>query len=338
MSRPYHLLPMKRMGVDLCTALAVLLASIGGCAQPPGCPDGLGRAATTQAPAAGPVYVGTGDPYSGGPLAVRQLNIPSCEQGSIVPLLILAPDAPGNYPVVVFQHGFVTRNQAYRELLSHLASHGFAVVAPQMYEPGLAALLGKPTAAEEAQRAAQVLDWLPAGLAATLGYAPAASRLGLAGHSRGAKVAWLVLAQDPSRAQAVAGVDPVDGRGGPRGNQARVVEGPFEFNLPALVIGTGLGGSCAPAGENHEQFYAASRPPAWHVVIPGAGHADMLDEASATAARAVCAGGPDRAAARRVTAGLLVAFFRGSLQGDARAYAHLTDDAGAPTTIEVESK
>ncbi len=189
-----------------------------------------------------------------------------------------------------------------------------------------------------AQTAAQVLNWLPTGLTATLGYTPATTRLGLAGHSRGGKVAWLVLVADPSRAQAIAGVDPVDGMGGPFGNQARVVQGPFTFTLPALVIGTGLGGSCAPAGDNHEQFYAASRSPACHVVIPEAGHADMLDEATAMTASSVCPGGPDRAAVRRTTAGLLVAFFRGSLQGDASAYACLTDVAVAPLTIEVESK
>jgi chlorophyllase len=130
----------------------------------------------------------------------------------------------------------------------------------------------------------------------------------------------------------------VDGTGGPLGHQARVVQGSFAFSLPTLVIGTGLGGNCAPAGDNHEQFYAASAPPAWHIVVPNAGHADMLDEATALAASSLCPGGPDRAGMRRLTAGLLVAFFRGSLQGDAAAFAYLTDRAGAPLPIESEVK
>jgi chlorophyllase len=329
---------IHRMRFGFCAPLAAFLVAISGCVQPPGCPQAPGRAATTLATTSDPVYVGKGDPYSNGLLAIRRLSTAACEQGNIVPLLILSPDAPGNYPVVVFQHGFITRNEAYSEILSHLASHGFVVVAPQMYEPGLAALLGQPTAADEALTAAQVLSWLTAGLPATLAYSPETSRLGLAGHSRGGKVAWLMLVANPSRVQAVAGVDPVDGTGGPFGNQARVVQGPFSFSLPTLVIGTGLGGNCAPAGDNHEQFYAASRSPAWHVVIPDAGHADMLDEATAISASGVCPGGPDRAAVRRLTAGLLVAFFRGSLQGDASAYTYLTDVADAPMTIEVESK
>lgn len=329
---------MSRVRIDIFAALAALFVSIGGCMPRSGCAEGPGRATTMPAPTAEPLYVGSNDPYSGGGLAIRRGTIPAREQGNNVPLLILAPDTPGSYPVVVFQHGFVIRNEAYTELLSHLASHGFVVVAPQMYEPGLAALLGHPKAAEEALAAAQVLSWVSAGLAATLGYSPAISHLGLAGHSRGGKVAWLVLVADPSRIRAVAGIDPVDGRGGPYGNQARVVQGPFAFSLPALVIGAGLGGACAPAGDNHERFYAASRPPAWHVLIPDAGHADMLDEATAITASRVCPGGPNRAAVRRLIAGLLVAFFRASLQGDPGAYSYLTDVAAAPLEIVVDSK
>jgi len=43
-------------------------------------------------------------------------------------------------------------------------------------------------------------------------------------------------------------------------------------------------------------------------------------------------------AVRRVTAGLLVAFFRASLQNDPAAYAYLEDTARAPLAMEVESK
>lgn len=316
----------------------MLLATAGGCVRLLTCPDpaGPGPAALPTTP--GAPYVGTSDPFADGPLTVRTSSVPACAEGNPLPLLIFAPETPGNYPVVVFQHGFITRNEAYGEILRHLAGHGFVVAAPQMYEPGLGALFGQPTAADEAVAAAELLDWLPAGLPAVLGYTPAGNQLGLAGHSRGGKVAWLVLESNPARAQAVAGIDPVDGRGGPLGTQARVVQGPFAFAGATLVIGTGLGGDCAPAGDNHEQFYAASRSPAWHVIVPNQGHADMLDEPTAVAAAGVCPSGPDRAGMRRLTAGLLVAFFRGSLQKDATAYAALTDAAGAPLPIVVETK
>lgn len=329
---------MRRTRPTCSVLIALLLADTTGCLQPAGCPDPQGPAATAPPAASGGLYVGQGDPYASGPLAVRTVSVARCEHDAPVPLLIFAPESPGRYPLVVFQHGFITRNVAYSEILRHLAGHGFVVLAPQMYEPSLAALLGHPTAAEEALTAGQVLDWLRVGLIEVLGYAPDTERLGLAGHSRGGKVAWLVLVANPPRTAAVAGIDPVDGTGGPLGNQARVVQGRFGFSLPTLVIGTGLGGGCAPVGDNHEQFYAASASPAWHIVVPGQGHADVLDEPTAAAAAGLCPGGADRAGMRRLTGGLLVSFFRASLQGDATAYSYLAESAAAPLPIEVESK
>ncbi|MBN1345871.1 MAG: dienelactone hydrolase family protein [Phycisphaerae bacterium] len=286
------------------------------------------------------LYVGHGDPYELGPLAVRRIEVARCEQAAPLPLLIHTPEQAGSYAVVVFQHGFLARNYAYSGILRHVASHGFVVVAPQMYDPGLVALFGNPSADEEAAWAADVLDWLPGHLDVVAGVTTRVDVLGLAGHSRGGKVAWLVLSNDPSRARAVAGVDPVDGTGGPLGGQARVVQGPFGFDFPSLVIGTGLGGACAPEGDNHVQFYEASASPAWHVVAVDAGHGDMLDENSVDSRLlgAVCQVGPDRPGMLELTAGLLVAFFRGALLGDEASFGYLTDTEAAPIAVDVESK
>lgn len=333
--RPRDLKLMKPIRVAI---VASLLAATAGCLEPAACPDARSPATPHPPEGSGEVHVGRGDPYLPCPLAVRKLTIARCEHGTPVEFLILAPEISGGYPVVVFQHGFMARNESYSEVLRQLASHGFVIVTPQMYEPGLAALLGHPTAAEEASAVAQLLDWLPGGLPVVLDYAPALDRVGLAGHSRGGKVAWRVLVADASRAMAIAGVDPVDGTGGPLGTQARVVQGPFDFSLPTLIIGTGLGGSCAPAGDNHEQFYMASVPPAWHIVVPGQGHGDMLDEEAAAAAAGLCPSGPDRMGMRRLTAGLMAAFFRASLQGDAAAYTYLTEISSAPLPIQIETK
>jgi len=317
------------------TALAALGA---GCAVNSPCVESGSAPSPAEAAPALALYRSGGDVYSPGMLSVRTVEVRRCADGAPTDLLIHAPEQNGGYPVVVFQHGFMSRNSAYDEILRHLAGHGFVVVAPQMYEPGLGALFGHPTAAEEAVLAAEVLDWLPGHLSAFTGVEARTDLLGLAGHSRGGKVAWLVLAADPARAQAIAGIDPVDGTGGPLGNQQRVVQGPFPFSLPSLVFGTGLGGTCAPAGDNHVQFYAASPSPAWHIVAPDAGHGDMLDEDQAVLAANVCDSGPDRAGVRRLTAGLLVAFFRGVLQGDPTAYDQLTDTSSPPVAIEVETK
>ncbi len=284
-------------------------------------------------------YVGAGNPFDAGSLTVRTLQVARCEGGSPLDMAVHAPEQPGSYAVVVFQHAFLACNSAYSDTLRHLAGHGFVVVAPQMYDPGVGPLLGHPTAAEEAEWAATVLDWLPGNLDSIAGVHACMDRLGLAGHSRGGKVAWLVLSADPSRAKAVAGVDPVDGTGGPLGGQDRVIQGPFGFPFPSLIVGTGLGGACAPEGDNHVQFYEASAPPAWHVVAPNAGHADMLDSdaLNVVAATGVCAVGTDPAGMRRLTGGLLVAFFRGCLQGDSNALGYLTDTSVMPIQVVVET-
>ncbi len=323
--------------IPLFATLVIAVTLLSGCAQPLPCPSAA-PSPTSASPADGAVFVGRGDPYAPGPLAVRRLTLERCEGGLPAPLLIFAPETAGTYPVVVFHHGFITRNTAYSEVLRHLAGHGFVVVAPQMYEPGLPALLGRPTAAEEAAAARELLAWLDGHLAAAVGVDADTGRLGLAGHSRGGKVAWLVLTGDPARAAALALVDPVDGTGGPLANQSRAVQGPAAFDVPTLVLGSGLGGSCAPEGDNHEVFFAAAPSPAWHVVVADAGHADMLDEEVAASAAAICATGPDRAGMRRLTAGLLTALFRGTLQGDARALEYLGPDAQFPRLVSVETR
>ena len=323
------------LSIRLVLFLTPLLIA-GGCTIPGPCPETHNTDATPIA--FDKVYVDAADPFLLGSLSARTLSIARCEYDAPVPMLIFAPENPGAYPVIVFQHGFMARNQAYSDILIRAATHGFIVVAPQMYEPGLAALFGSPTAAEETDLAMDLLGWLPAGLPAALSYTPALDRLGLAGHSRGGKVIWQILTAAPSRVRAAAGIEPVDGTGGPLGNQQRVVQGTFPFSLPALIIGTGLGGSCAPAGDNHEQFYAASRSPAWHIVVPNQGHGDMLDEDTAVAAAKFCAGGDNREGMRILTAGLMVAFFRASLQGDESAYAYLSNAAVGPIPFNVVSK
>jgi predicted dienelactone hydrolase len=38
----------------------------------------------------------------------------------------------GKFPVVQFQHGFLIMNTCYSQIISHIASYGFIVVAPQV--------------------------------------------------------------------------------------------------------------------------------------------------------------------------------------------------------------
>lgn len=47
------------------------------------------------------------------------------------PLLIASPSEAGEFPVLIFLHGYLLLNSFYSQLILHVASHGFIVIAPQ---------------------------------------------------------------------------------------------------------------------------------------------------------------------------------------------------------------
>ena len=49
-------------------------------------------------------------------------------------LLIFTPSEQGTYPVILFFHGFYLSNYFYSDLLQHISSHGFIIVAPQVLD------------------------------------------------------------------------------------------------------------------------------------------------------------------------------------------------------------
>lgn len=293
------------------------------------------------------LFVSRTDPYLAGSLDVRTIDVTAGQAGAPVSMQIHTPTEPGAYAVIVFQHGFLLANSFYSQILRHLASHGFVVVAPQMYDPACMPF-GTPSTTLETYLAAQVLNWLPKNLSRQTGVTARADLLGLAGHSRGGKVAWRLLKQSDTRILAIAGIDPVDGNGGLLGSETRVIDGPFEFSRPSLVIGTDFGSvvpgpfafACAPKGDNHEQFYTASSGPAWHIVALEHGHLDMLDEHPPGCGWAcgACLRGRNKAGMRQLTGGLLAAFFRASLLGDTGLYGHMVNTRAVPIPIKVARK
>lgn len=277
----------------------------------------------------------TGDPYIPGSFPITSIDLDRCEQNAPLKLRIVAPTTPGTYSVIVLQHAFQITNHAYDQIASHMASHGFVVILPRMYDAGIGPLIGMPTAAIETERAAVVIDWIPSQVDRLPNVELNNARIGLAGHSRGGKVAFGVANGGASRIAALAGIDPVDGTGGPGGNQPRVVNGPFNFNIPTLILGAGLGGACAPDGDNYVQFFDACPSPSILVIAGDYGHGDMLDEETAALAASVCQSNTDREPMRRLTAGLLVAFFRAHLQNDSQTPDEI-DAIEPPITIAIE--
>lgn len=291
----------------------------------------------------GMLYQGSAPVYAVGPLQVSVTQV----QGAPAPVTLYAPSAAGQYPVVIFQHGFLMATSHYSDMLKHIASHGFIVVAPQMYPAG-GLPFGKPSTDQETALAKQVLAWVKTSLAGQLrGLTPRTDLLGMLGHSRGGKVIWKLLVGG-ERVQAVAGLDPVDGTGGPLGGEMRVVSGAFSFSIPTLIIGTGLGPmtsgpfqpACAPAGDNHEQFYGAAKSPAYHIVMTEHGHLDMLNDQPTPCGLECtsCPAGPMRAPMRAASAGLVVALMRAQLQGVPGALMTLSQTAGAPVAMTAAQK
>jgi len=75
---------------------------------------------------------GCTSPYDEGPYTVENLPLGVPITKSVRFLWITVPMAEGKFPVVQFQHGFDVRNACYSRIISHVASYGFIVIAPQV--------------------------------------------------------------------------------------------------------------------------------------------------------------------------------------------------------------
>jgi chlorophyllase len=283
------------------------------------------------------LYVSTGNFYQQGELDVQVVTIP--DTTAPVELDIYTPTAPASYPVIIFQHGFTGSIKGYETISTHLASHGFVVVLPQMYPPG--DFGGAPTPEEEASLGVQLISWVEAHINNHISVTADTDLLGLAGHSRGGQTAYRMALEVPEKVEALAGVDPVDGLD--LFGQTQIISDPLTFDIPTYILGTGLGpvpvgesgpvASCAPAEVGPNHFYCGSPNPTWLVTATTHGHADMIDEEDFSE---FCPGGPDRDGMRALTGGTLAAFFSGILQENTSALSALSDPGSAPVPVTME--
>ncbi|KAF5752326.1 chlorophyllase-2 chloroplastic [Tripterygium wilfordii] len=267
------------------------------------------------------------------------------------PLLIAMPTEAGEYPVLIFLHGYLLYNSFYSQLIQHVASHGFIVIAPQLY-----AVAG-PDTTDEIKSTAAITNWLSEGLIELLPshVKPNLSKLGLAGHSRGGKTAFALILQKIETAlklkfSALIGVDPVDGMD--KGKQTpppvlTYIPHSFDLKMPVMVIGSGLGEvkknplfpACAPRGVNHEDFFKECRKPACYFVVKDYGHLDMLDDETegirGKTTYCLCKNGKAREPMRRFVGGIVVAFMKAYLQGDDSDFVAIRDGhGGAPVELQ----
>ncbi len=287
-------------------------------------------------------YVSPGNFYEQGELSISVINI--ADTIAPVELDIYTPSDSDTYPVIIFQHGFGSSIKGYEAISTHLASHGFVVVLPQMYPPG--DFGSAPTPEEEATLGVQIISWIEDNINSHIPVAADTSLLGLAGHSRGGQVAYRMALQVAEKVKALAGVDPVDGL--EMFGQTLAVTGPLTFDIPTYILGTGLGPivvdgflACAPEEIGPSHFYAANPPPSWLVTATTHGHADMIDEEDYTEFCPACVSEPPhecRDGMRSLTGGTIAAFFSGTLQENFNALAVLIDAGSTPVPAEMEMK
>lgn len=74
-----------------------------------------------------------GNVFEAGNLSVKTIKVKKSDAcRSPAELLVMAPEAQGSYPVVLFCHGYCTQTSWYSQLLRHISSHGYILVAPQV--------------------------------------------------------------------------------------------------------------------------------------------------------------------------------------------------------------
>ena len=211
----------------------------------------------------------------------------------------ITASAAGPFPVVLFSHGYAAYPTLYAFLLTHLASWGFVVVAPDHVERGLLAAVTQCTkVADDAKVLLAARD-----LAVTKSNDPTSvlsgtidpSKVAVVGHSAGASAA-VRTALDPSVATFVAldgggiggsgaGTTPTtDANGcvqqtttstGDGSTTTTAIDSGALPDKPGMLI-TGGNDQVIPLSRL-QPFYDAMNAPKRLVVIEGAGHNSVTD-------------------------------------------------------------
>jgi predicted dienelactone hydrolase len=187
------------------------------------------------------------------------------------------PAADGPYPVVLFSHGYAGFPEQSADLVTHLASWGFVVIAPDHVERSLSGLLGTAAQGVEPSEDPAVLT---ASLDAAIADAESADsqlnglldldKVAVAGHSAGASAAYLTASSE-DRVKAFIAYSVGTGRPDEDGN---VPERPVP-DVPGMVMVGSADGIIEPASSI--EVYDGMEPPKYLVEIADAGHLVFSD-------------------------------------------------------------
>ncbi|KAH6758135.1 hypothetical protein C2S52_022983 [Perilla frutescens var. hirtella] len=288
--------------------------------------------------------------YETGQFTVKASKDKKVKSSLPVDVFIVTPTAKGTYPVLLFCPGWKMKNDWYSDMFRHIASHGYILVAPQLYGFFL-----EISISEEIERGIAVTEWVSTELSTALEennynnvYPDVEDNLVVSGHSRGGKTAF-ALALGETGDQTLIGIDPVGGlspsiRSAPRILQ--YIPRCFNMSIPVAVVGAGYSDQpkgvvppCAPDGVNHSEFFNESKPPVCYFLATEYGHFDMMDDnvllldIVRTFIAKSCEG--SREPMRRAVGGAVVAFLRAYLGGHEKDLDAIVDDpAVAPITLD----
>lgn len=187
------------------------------------------------------------------------------------------PAEGGPFPVVVFSHGFAGFPEQSADLVTHLASWGFVVVAPDHVERSLSGLLGTAAQGVPKREDPEVLsDALDVALAqgedptSPLDGLLDADQVAVTGHSAGAGAAYLMASSDP---RIKGFISYSVGTGQPDAD-GKVAERPVP-KVPGMVM-LGTADGIIPADDSRA-VYEGMATPKHKVEIADAGHLVFSD-------------------------------------------------------------
>jgi dienelactone hydrolase len=282
-----------------------------------------------------------------GPYAVTTavLAVPSPD-GTFTTTAYIPKDAKAArpHPVVIFLSGFMQSGVAYAPYAKRLASWGIIAFlqddpviayAPRPKFPDETSPDNNPATAEMAVKAVsyQMSAWLPeinADGASPLHATVDTSRIGLAGHSRGAQIALLAAEGLPGRVRGVFGLDPVDMSFGAPKAGARLTN----IGIPVAFIGETVDKfSCAPAWSNYQVLYDAAASPAVAITALDADHTMFQDPANCRFCSLCTKGTANPSTVLGYSVRYLTAFFARELLGD-RGVGAAFEGAGATADVK----
>jgi len=280
--------------------------------------------------------------------ALEDVVVDEAQKATLKKLLAAAPDActrkrigsmkvaaaTGPFPLIAFSHCHGCARFAMGEIAERLASHGFAVVAPDHTGNTLFDNTAPLSGEFLATRAADIefaIDTVLNTPPSTLSGRFDGNKLGMFGHSYGAATTGLVLARDPRIKAGVAIAAPMENDLLPPAKMA-------EIKVPTMFLLAREDNSITEIGNklirsNFERAVA----PIWLQEIDDAGHWSFSDICALTEnLRPGCGEGTrqteagesffylENASARALAASYVTAFFLAHLNGDAGARAFLS--------------